>query len=401
MDDDRRRTGRRLVRRRAGPLAAVLVLAAGCGSSSPPAAQAPVAGSTGASAAPSGPKQVLSGLIDMQDISFHNVDGGEATFSMANVSQFPGVLGGIVVNVAWRTLEPTPGNRSLSAVDAALEQVRAYNSSNPAAPLGVKLRVWGASSAPDWAKSMGGAPVTIQRNPNGCPTGSCALTVGRWWSSDYIAAWRSLQAALAARYDADPLVRHVAVTSCSQQTDEPFIPTLDAASRAALVAAGYSDAAQQACLSGAVDDYAAWTHTLVDYTFDSFFPLSGPSDTAFASSVMASCRGKLGARCVLNNHSLGPAIATNDLSLYDALRSQGPPLNFQTAVPNTMGCLWTQTIALGVSLGAAGIEVWPAAKYQGFDTFTLPQMQQLASEFTRPIPVGTASPLPSPCSGFH
>lgn len=86
-----------------------------------------------------------------------------------------------------------------------------------------------------------------------------------------------------------------------------------------------------------------------------------------------------------------------------AIRSPSPrsAINFQTQSPVVMGCLWTQTIAQGVALGAAGIEVWPEAKFQGFDTFTLANMVQLASEFTTPIPVGDATPLPAPCSGFH
>jgi hypothetical protein len=349
-----------------------------------------------------GPKEPIAGLIDMQDISWHNDAGGEPGFTIANVDQFPGIFGGIVINATWDSIEPAQdGGLSFTSIDGALAQIRTYNAANPAAPLGVKLRVYAGANAPEWAKELNGGPVAIQRNPNGCKTPPCPLTLGLFWKGEYIDAWRAFQSQLAARYDSEPLIKEIAITSCAQQTDEPFVPTLDATSKSNLQDAGYTDALQQDCLAGAVDDYANWKLTLIDYTFNPFTPLKGPSDGGFPETVMSACRASLGSRCVLDNHVLEAPLDTSTQPIYDEMAALGPPINFQTGSPQQMTCLWTQTIAIGVQLGAASIEVWPEAKFQGFDSFDGGNVAQLASEFVTPIDAGTPTPLPLPCSGFH
>jgi len=340
----------------------------------------------------------------MQDISWHNTAGAEPSFTMANVQQFPGAFGGIVVNATWDQMQPAEGGPvDFSLVDAALAQVTSYNAANPSAPLGAKLRIYSGANAPAWAKQIGGAPIAIQRNPQGCASGNCPLTIGRMWSAGYDAAWRAFQAAVAARYDGDPLVRHVAVTSCAQQTDEPFVPTLDATSKSNLVSAGYTDDAQKACLTAAVDDYSAWTFTNVDYTFNAFTPLSGASDaTVFPETVMTACRASYGTRCVLGNHALSAPLRSTDQGIYDFIGQNRGSVGFQTDSPQKMGCLWVQTVAQGVALGAQSIELWPKAGLGGFDGFTLDELKQLAAQFATPVPVDpNPSPLPTPCSGFH
>ena len=238
-------------------------------------------------------KVPLQGLIDMQSIAWHNTEGGEPTFVPMNVGNFPGLFGGVVINATWDTLQPTQGGALVTAqIDDALDDVRAYNRMYPATPIGVKLRVYQGSNAPEWAKEIGGDPVNIIRNPEPCNTPPCptdALTVGRVWSADYIKAWRAFQRLLAQKYDGEPLVREVAVTSCGTQTDEPFVPTNDATSRNSMIAAGYTDTAQKACLHGAFNDYQLATLTLVDYTFNPFTALvdtDAGTGAAFSESVM-------------------------------------------------------------------------------------------------------------------
>ena len=396
----------------------LLVLAAGCVQSAghaPPFGAAPPAASddspadAGASDATADgavatvPKAPLAGLIDMQEVSWHNTAGAEPTFTMANVDQFPGVLGGIVINATWDAIQPTAdGALDFTTIDAALAQIREYNAANPSAPLGSKLRVYAGANAPAWAKALDGDPVSISRNAQACA--SCGpLTIGRIWSPTYIAAWRQFQQQLAARYDTEPLVRHVAVTSCGQQTDEPFVPTTDDMSKTRLSEAGYTDELQQDCLLGAVDDYAPWLLTNVDYTINPFTPIRGKADdTVFPESVMAACRAALGARCVLGNHALSAPLRAADQGVYDALGAAGGPISFQTASPRKMGCLWTQTVAQGVALGASSIEIWPRAALVGFDSLTADDLRQLAAELVTPIAVDPdPMPLPDTCTGFH
>jgi hypothetical protein len=396
----------------AAPVLVVLLSSlAGCSGASPAprpvenATPDPTPGNAAPETTVTSPKAPIAGLVDMQDISWHNVAGGEPSFTMSNVSPaFDGIFGGIVVNATWDAIEPTQGGAlDFDAVDAALAQVAAYNAAHPATPMGTKLRVYGGANAPAWAKQIGGGPISIQRNPKGCASGDCPLTIGPMWNEEYIAAWRSFQAALAARYDAHPLVRHVTVTSCAQQTDEPFVPTVDPASKANLVAAGYSDAAQKACLLGAVDDYAPWKLTNVDYTINAFVQTGAPADQdVFPASVMDASRAKFGSRCVLGNHALSAPLRAADQGVYDAIASRGGAISFQTEAPQGMGCLWTQTVARGVALGAGSVEVWPKQQYGGFDGFSADEMSQLASELVTPIaPDASPTPMPTPCSGFH
>jgi len=352
------------------------------------------------------PKPPLAGLIDMQDISWHNTAGAEPAFTMTNVNMFPGSFGGIVINATWDNIEPTQGGApDFTKVDAALALVDAYNTAHPTTQMGTKLRIYGGANAPDWAKALNGGAVTIQRNPQGCVSGNCPLTIGRMWTAEYVTAWRAFQAKVAARYDSDPLVRHITVTSCAQQTDEPFVPTLDSTSKDNLADAGFTDTLQQACLTGAVDDYDAWKLTNVDYTFNAYTPVMGKSDdTVFPESVMESCRQKFGTRCVLGNHALSAPLRASDQGIYDEIKNIATkgPVSFQTDSPQKMGCLWIQTIAQGVDLGAGSIEVWPKAQLGGFDSFTTMQVTQLASEFTTKVAVDpNPMPLPNPCSGFQ
>ena len=92
-------------------------------------------------------------------------------------------------------------------IDQFLWQVRAYNRTYPKHPLAVKLRVWAGFMAPDWAKNIGGAPISVTHNGN-------PHTIGRFWSPAYRKAFTNLQTLLAAKYDNDPLIREVAVTQC-------------------------------------------------------------------------------------------------------------------------------------------------------------------------------------------
>jgi hypothetical protein len=352
------------------------------------------------------PKTPISGLIDMQDIAWHLTDAGQPTFVIANAQQFPGVLGGIVINATWSNMQPVAGGAVVfSAVDSALADVRSYNASNPSAPLSVKLRIYHGDNAPLWAKQLAGGPISIFRNSGGCDgqVDTCPETIGLLWSAPYIAAWRAFQAQVAAKYDAEPLIHAVAVTSCATQTDEPFVPTVGPVSKANLGSAAipFSDSAEQACLSGAMDDYSAWKNTEIDFTFNTYTKFTGGTDPAFTTQMMMQCRTAVGARCVLDNHALQTPTSTSDAPVYTEMQALGGLVNFQTQSPEAMGCIWPETISQGVQLGARAIEIWPETKYQGFDTLTLAQMQQLAGEFAAPTALPGTPPLPSPCSGFN
>ena len=355
------------------------------------------------------PKIPIRGLIDMQDISWHDTDNATpAPFTTAYITMFPGSFGGIVINETWADLQPTQGGTIVTtAIDNDLLAVQTYNSlSNvtQSSPVSVKLRIYAGSNAPQWAKHLPGGPITIYRNPAGCngQTDTCPLTVGPYWTTPYISAWRAFQAQVAAQYDTKPLIVAVAVTSCAEQTDEPFVASTGPISKANLEAAGLTDTLQQACLSGAMTDYAAWANTDIDFTFNSYNKLTGGLDTAFSQSIMQQCRSMAPNRCVLDNHALQTPI-TNDPGIYADIQSMGGLINFQTQSPEGMGCIWPETITQGLILGARAIELWPEKTYQGFTTLTVPEVASLEAQFFAPVPTTTPvpSPLPTPCSGFN
>lgn len=374
-----------------------------------PAASAPAAGSGGGINPATGKKPPLQGLIDMQDIAWHDVQGGEPAFTIDDLNQtFTGLFGGVVINATWDVMQPAQGGAlNTTQIDSALAQIQTYNANNPQHPLGVKLRIYAGSSAPMWAQSIDGPPIPIQRNAGGCTSGNCPLTIGRVWDPNYIAAWTAFQTLVAAKYDSNPLIRQVAVTSCTTQTDEPFVATSDKASKTAIDAAGYTDGAYQTCLTGAASatgDYAAWKTTLIDYTFNTFtsMQVGGGVSNAFTQSIMTTCKNSLGAQCIVDNHALMEPLNPGDSIVYSTMQTLGTTVNFQTQAPVPMGCQWTATIARGVQVGAVSIEVWPEAKFKGYDSLTSANVASLASIFTTPIAVpAVPNPLPASCSGFN
>lgn len=218
-------------------------------------------------------------------------------------------------------------------LDQALREVRRYNRAHPDAPLGVKLRIYSGNQAPLWAKKLDGGPIRIKRNKQGCRVKPCKIKIGKVWDPVYIAAWRDFQAQLAKRYDWDPLIRSVAITSCAMETDEPFVMPLHQK-----IPEGYTDKAGKACLRGAVDDYAGWKRTAIDYTVNPFFELQTQVDNVrFSIDIMNRCRTALGNRCELGNHSISNDLMPNDEEVVQAISDRRGPIHYQTEGPTQEG----------------------------------------------------------------
>lgn len=319
-----------------------------------------------------------------------------------------GEISGIVVNDTWSHLQPHSSGEKIdtSAIDAVLATIARYNQF-PRHSLGVRLRVWAGIDAPDWAKSIGGLPLAIceqnaapksspesgprdlplqEPSPTPCPS-AAVRTVGRFWSDAYEAPWRRLQARLAKRYDADPMIDEVSVSSCTSLTSEPFVQPEDAFSERSLKSAGYTDARYQHCLAAAiVRDYAPyWRQTLVDYSFNPFREIDSkpPStDLGFTEATINGCRAAIGPRCVLLNETIGkftpppspqpsatPSLASDYYAMWSYMKQRGGAITFQTASPpnlllawltNRAG--WNRAVALAASYGAGSLEIFPPKK---------------------------------------
>jgi hypothetical protein len=317
-------------------------------------------------------KPPIRGLVSMGAYRFVGA-GGDPINTLVPLNKKPGIFGGIVIVASWSQLQPTAGAEigDDNVIDAALVQVRAYNRRNPQKPLGVKLRIWGGFEAPDWAKSIGGPPISTVHN--GKPR-----TVGRFWSPDYRRAWAELQDKLAARYDDEPLIREVAITSCMSYTAEPFfVPVTETTVMQPLQAAGFKPAPYRFCLTQAVNDYAQWQRSRLVLSVNPLRlnPAPGPGDAAFTEQVMLACRDAIGARCVFDNHDLDSNPPKPLLPIYAYMKSLGPEIEFQTlcASPENLEA----TIKLGVKNGASAIELYQ--DYGGFPFVSSNKLKKLAA----------------------
>ncbi|CAM2958121.1 transmembrane protein (fibronectin III domain and Gp5 C-terminal repeat) [Legionella steigerwaltii] len=338
-------------------------------------------------------KSPINGLINMGDISFYNNPHILPVNDPSIIEPYGASFTAMVINVTWEQLQPNgPGSLvENNAIDQALEAIQSYNQAHPKTLLTAKLRVWGGFTAPLWAKAINGGPISIDATNNGKHQQG---TIGLFWTTEYISAWRNLQSLLAARYNSNPLISEVAITSCASETDEPFVSWLDSPTISNLQSFGYTDAQQEACLSGAIDDYIAWTNTMVDYTFSLFHETDGgkiQQDPAFTIQVMQQCQASF--KCILSNHALNSPLPSADSFVYAEIQnlySINPKttfVDFQTASP--MSPLnWCSAIVNGTTYHARSIELWP--DFGGFTTLSSNAVANLADAFKNGTPPNPA-----------
>jgi hypothetical protein len=317
-------------------------------------------------------KPPISGLVSMGAYKFV-ADGGNPINTLAPLNAKPGIFGGLVIVATWNQLQPTPNSQigDNNAIDQALAQVATYNTQNPDRPLAVKLRVWGGFVAPQWAMQLGGEPIQAEHSGRN-------RTLGRFWSAAYRQAWSGLQQQLAAKYDSEPLIREVSITSCMSFTAEPFFLPTESSVATPLLGAGYTDAAYRQCLAQAVADYAPWKASRLVFALNPFYGLTlTTGDIAFTEQVMRACRQAVGRRCVFDNHDLDANPPTTILPIYALMRKMGPEIEFQTFHETPAD--FEGTIRKGISLGASSIELWQ--DYPGFPLVPNATLQQWAAMF--------------------
>ena len=303
----------------------------------------------------------------MGSLAFHNVEGGEPGFSLTDIMLRPGIFQGIAINVTWNKLEPVQGQLNTTFLDSCLLAIRNYNSANPQTPIAAKLRIWPGYCAPAWAKQLGGAPGTIQQQ-----VGNTYInrTLGRFWTAPYRAAWKSFLDRLGTRYDAEPLIREICNVSGASVTDEPFIIPANAATIPVLQAAGYTDAQEKAVLSESINDYTAWPHTRLDWTFNPFRAIDSGTpvqDSSFAPQMERQWRSALGKRGILANHALSTSIVAQLVPIYSVFTALGAPLTFQTLSQDNVSD--GITINVGIADGATQIELWVSTRDGGYAAF--------------------------------
>jgi hypothetical protein len=333
----------------------------------------------------SGLKAPMHGLVSMGNIKFFNIPNGIPDNSLDDIYARPQSFDGVVLNINWSQLEATQGNFDSSVIDKALDDILAYNSKYPDKPLSIRLDVFAGTHAPDWAKNIGGSPITINKNI-GAETSKkkVKVTIGRFWTKEFEQRWTELQNFLASKYDSEPLIHEVSFNSCTSIDDEPFRDNFnDAETVSNLHNAGFTDQLFKNCLIGSFDDYSGWKNTYVAYPFNIFFNTdSGKpvADADFTIQTMEAWKKYMGNRGVISYHSLGSPIQGERQKLYDELKKIGPIIEFQLYSSQT---IYVSAVAEGVSYGATAIEVWdtpPNFSFMGYDNSTL---QKLSAEINK------------------
>jgi len=320
-------------------------------------------------------KQPICGLVAMGSMTFLPQQT-EPDNRMEELAAHPGVYAAAVIIVTWKQLEPSQGRLDTSEIDRALAAIARYNAANPGRHVVGKLRVFAGAHAPDWALALGGPPVQTQFR-------QVPITIGRFWTAPYRAAWADLQRRLAARYDGDPRIGEVAISSCSTHSAEPFHARVTPPSAlAALKEAGYSDDAERACIMGALDDYAAWKTTPLDFTVSTFLATDSGhprADREFPVHVLEAFRARYGGRAVIATHGLDEDLPASKRDLYEEEKRMGPPMEFQTVSPHVD---FDGAIRTGLGLGATEIELWDSAEAGGQARFTAAELAQWSQGFS-------------------
>ncbi len=316
-------------------------------------------------------KAPIHGLVSMGKLNFV-YRAGDPEDPMLEANTHPGVYSAVVINVTWEQLEPVKGELKTDFIDQALAEIRAYNRKYPNAPVTAKLRVHAGNKAPRWVKTLDGGPIRIMHR-------QFPVDVPAFWTEHYRTAWRTLQKELAERYDDDPLVGEVAVSSCSTVTDEPFILPMDPLSKSNLHKAGLTDANRKACLQGVAEDYSFWKRTPLDFTFNPFFANDGPRSVReidFTVSVMRDWRKRLGSRGILAHHGLDEKPRPQAMEIYETMTSLGPPIELQAVSPRVNA---DGAFEYALRTKATEVEVWQTKDAGGLSDISMQKLQAWAA----------------------
>ncbi len=314
-------------------------------------------------------KPPLSGLVAMGSVS----DLRTGIFDvLKEVRVHPDVYSGVVIHTTWGALEPEQGVYNFSTIDKALSDIAKYNKEHPLHPIFAKIRISKAINPPDWVLKLAGGPVNIVLNDGR------TIQVGLYWTEEYRNAWKAFQQKLASRYDDNILLREVCVNSGAMITDEPFIAIFNNATIANLKAKGYTDAAFKATLKGALDDYACWKNTPIDYSFnvlreiDSGKPVNNMD---FTLSLMREFRQRYGERAVLSNHGLQETFSKGAIPIYNLFAELGAPIAAQTKGPSD---LTDKTIKTGLKYDVTEFEIWVSKEAGGYANYSKADLERWA-----------------------
>jgi len=264
-----------------------------------------------------------------------------------------------VGDITWSELQLTPGGAitANNPIDKAIADVRAWNSTNPTHPEGLKLRVEAGIHSPAWALNLGGQCYMVT-DPTSGTSGCCP----RFWTAQFSAAYYQFEAEMAAKYDSVPEIREVVMAKNTTVYNESLIRQIQSPSTViALQRAGYStpvDEQQQIQDIALLGSY--WKHTHVAFAFNPYQTANPISeDEAFTQQLITSGRKALGTQLVLENNSLRQSFVSGHgtyQTMYAFMYQMGAPIGFQTATLAKVGSIQA-VVTYAVSMQASSIEL--------------------------------------------
>ena len=202
-------------------------------------------------------KPFLTGLITREDLSVATVARAEE-------------LTGFVVETSWAAIEPAEGSYNFSGIDRGLQYAAAHGQR-------VRLRILPA--APQWAKTIGGAPVPFHDHDT-----DTDITIARFWDPEVQQKWHTTVAAVAAAFDTDPALAEVNVSGVgAYSAEDMLLPLQDTTAdgvtnRAHLLDAGFTDAARDAAYDANLAFFQqVWRATAITVWAHPYATLTGTS----------------------------------------------------------------------------------------------------------------------------
>jgi hypothetical protein len=277
---------------------------------------------------------------------------------------FSSDLSAAIVRVYWSDLQPTAYGPIVhpNLIDSALSRGVPF-----------RVRIYAGRYAPQWVKDMGS--VTITDPFLGANT---TYVVPKWWTTRYVDAYAGLITKLAAEYDGR--VPAFSMSGPMSVCAEPFLHQLSSAdTKAALLEAGWTTAAERSAFKKTIDAHTAFvtTRTLMainpGQTYDPATGKWNVVDLSYTKDITNYFVATLGKRAIVQNNSLNVSRATQQaayVALYDymkQLRASGVPIAFQTAQTSLVQDLpWVLDYA--VAAGAHLVEL--PAQWNELDTAT-------------------------------
>lgn len=256
---------------------------------------------------------------------------------------------GYVLEIDWKTLQPTPNSpldtssgSGYDQVMSAISAIRTFNAANPNQPArGLKLRTGAAGGAPADLVGMSPGPFTVTDPADGNST-----HIGPFWTSAYGDAYADFQRRLWQAFESSPEFRENVIGMCGFVYEEPF------RRYSTDILTGWSVSADQTAFYTMIDAHQVWKTTRQDLAYN---PYSAPgADQWWCDTFLSAARVVFGKQLVNGNNSI--RATTGQDEMYNAIKSAGPPIYFQTATIARLGDPAT-TFEFAVNNGANSVEL--------------------------------------------